>query len=434
MLVVLVTGCLYWAKPVLVPVALAVLITFVHSPVIATLERRGVPRLPAILGVVGTTLVLIVGLAWMLVAQFLHFANQLPTYQDDVTHRIAQFRQEGKLSLLGKVQEFVEQVSAAATKPLETPGREATTPQAVTVVGASPIGNLGPIASNAGQMAELLASTALVTVLVVLMLLHRDDIRNRLIRLFGEGRMTLTTKALDDAGKRISRYLFAQFTVNSVFGLIFGCGLWLLDVPYALLWGFCAAVLRYIPFFGSWIAVAFPLTLSLLTAEGWAQPAGVIVMFVTFEVCVNLLVEPWLYGQSIGVSQAGLLVAIAFWAWLWGAPGLVLAPPLTVCLVVLGKYVPALKFFDIILGDVPALTPETKFYQRLLVRDQDEAAEVVREQLKQQTAEEVVDRLIIPALVGGRLDVDAGRLNESEVEFMKQAILEIAEEQDFGRP
>jgi hypothetical protein len=182
------------------------------------------------------------------------------------------------------------------------------------------------------------------------------------------------------------------------------------------------------------MAAAFPLSLSLLTAEGWSQPLGVVVLFVCFEICVNLLVEPWLYGQRIGVSQAGLLVAIAFWAWLWGAPGLVLAPPLTVCLVVLGKYVPALKFFDILLGDAPALTPETKFYQRLLVRDHDEAAEVVREQLKIHSAEQVVDRLFIPALVGARLDVEVGRLSESEQQYMMQAIQDIAEELDLGRP
>ena len=395
---------------------------------------RIAPGLPwRSLAVVGATAVLIAALAWMLMTQFLHFANRLPAYQDNVVQRIAAFRQEGKLSLLGKVQDFVEQVSAAATKPIEPTDRESDAPQAVKVVGDSPIGSLAPIASNAGQMAEVLASTGLAMVLVVLMLLHREDIRNRMIRLFGEGRMTLTTKALDDAGKRISRYLFAQFTVNSAFGLIIGCGLWLLGVPYALLWGCCAAVFRYIPFVGSWVALAFPLTLSLLTAESWVQPASVVFLFIVFEVCVNLLVEPWLYGQSIGVSQAGLLVAIAFWAWLWGAPGLVLAPPLTVCLVILGKYVPALKFFDIILGDAPALTPETKFYQRLLVRDQVESAEVIREQLKNQSAEQVVDRILIPALVGARLDVEASRLCDSEVEFMMQAISDVAEEHDFGR-
>lgn len=432
-LMMLVAMSLYWAKAVLAPLALAVLMTFVLSPVTGALQRRHVPRLPAILITVGSMVVLAGALGWMFVAQFLHFANRLPEYQDSVARRIAELRREGRVSLLGKVQDFVEHVSAAATTPLEPASTDADAPQPVKVVGGIPNWNFAPLVSNAGGLAEFLATSGLVIVLVILMLLHQEDIRNRLIRLFGAGRMTLTTKALDDAERRISRFLFVQFAVNSLCGLIVGIGLWILGLPYAVLWGVIAAFLRYIPYLGPWIAILGPLALSLLTAEGWGQPIAVLLLYVCLETGVGLLLEPWLYGQSIGVSQAGLLVAITFWSWLWGATGLILAPPLTVCLVVLGKHVQGLKFFDIILGDAPLLSAAELFYQRLLVRDQDEASDLVRRELQSATGTQVADTILIPSLVGARRELESGRLTEADVESMQRAILEICEEQGLGK-
>jgi CheY-like chemotaxis protein len=294
--------------------------------------------------------------------------------------------------------------------------------------------NVSPLVSSAGQAIELLATMGLVVVLVVFMLLNREDVRSRLVRLLGEGRMTLTTKALDDAAQRIGRYLLAQLGLNTAFGLFIGGGLWLADVPYALVWGFCAALLRYFPFIGPWVATILPLTFSLLTADGWLQPLAVVLLFVVCEILCNLVFEPWLYGQSIGVSQAALLVAIAFWTWLWGPGGLLLAPPLTVCLVVLGKYVPALKFFDILLGDEPALTPEVTYYQRLLARDQDEASDLIREQFQEHSPEETFDRILIPALGNARRDLDANRVTEGDFDFIVGTTGEIVEELDLARP
>ena len=189
------------------------------------------------------------------------------------------------------------------------------------------------------------------------MLLKYEDLRNRLIGLVGSGQLTVTTRALEDAGQRISRYLLMQFIINGSYGLVAGLGLFFLGVPYAVLWGFLAAVFRYIPYVGPWIAAFFPITISLVAFPGWGQLALVIGLFVLLELWSNMLMEPWLYGQSIGVSEVGLLVVTGFWTWLWGPLGLVLATPLTVCLVVLGRHVPHLHFFDMLFGMRRPSTP-----------------------------------------------------------------------------
>lgn len=430
--VILVVGCLNWAKPVLIPVAFAVLLSFVLSPVITSLQRRGLPRATAVVAVVLATSLCVTAFGWMLGSQFVHLAEQLPTYQDNVARRIAEVREQGKDSLLGKVQRFVDRITVAATEPI---AEEVTDePQPVKVIGENGHWTIGPWVASAGEAVGFLVSAGLVLMLVVLMLLHREDVRNRVLRLFGEGRMTVTTKALDDAGKRISRFLLAQLSLNGAFGLFITLGLWGIGVPYSLVWGFLAACLRYFPYIGPWVAAILPLSLSLLTADGWGQPLTVVALFVVFELISNLILEPWLYGQSIGVSQAALLVALTFWTWLWGPAGLVLAAPLTVCLVVLGKYVPALKFFDIILGDTPALTSDVKFYQRLLARDQDEAWELVRDQLRAEPLEQVLDQTVIPALIQMKRDLEADRIREGEAEFILQTMREIVEDQGGSKP
>ena len=231
------------------------------------------------------------------------------------------------------------------------------------------------------------------------MLLKYEDLRNRLIGLVGSGQLTVTTRALDDAGQRISRYLLMQFIINGSYGLAAGLGLFFLGVPYAVLWGFLAAVFRYIPYVGPWIAAFFPIIISLVAFPGWGQLALVIGLFVLLELWSNLLMEPWLYGHSIGVSEVGLLVVTGFWTWLWGPIGLVLATPLTVCLVVLGRHVPQLHFFDLLFGKAPALAPPVIYYQRLLARDQEEATEVVEDYVKAHSLEKVYDEVLIPALL-----------------------------------
>lgn len=427
--IVLVIGCLYWAQPVFIPTALAILLSFILSPVVTALQRRGLGRTPAVIVVVISAGIIIGIAGWLIVAQIGSLADKLPTYQENITQRISQLRSHENSSLLGKLQNFVEKVGTAAKSPSE-PNRTGTQPQAfpVRIVDSYSSWN-GTIMAGIGPLLAPFASGGLVVVLVIYLLINREDLRNRLFRLIGQGHMTTTTKALDDAGRRISRYLFMQFMLNAAFGVVIGGGLWLLQVPHALLWGFCAAFLRYIPFVGPWIAAILPVSLSLLISSDWWQPSLVVMLFVTFELIGNLVLEPRLYGKSIGVSSSALIVAIAFWAWLWGPVGLMLAAPLTVCLVVLGKYVPHLKFFNTLLGDESVFTADVNFYQRLVARDQDEASELSREQLKTFSLEQIFDQTFIPALVYARQDLEGDRLTEQELLFIAQATKEIAEEQ-----
>ena len=270
-------------------------------------------------------------------------------------------------------------------------------PTAVVLEPESPTW-LARLPALLSSLLETLGGLALALVLVVFMLLKREDLRNRLIRLVSHGQITVMTKALDDAGQRISRFLLMQLIVNATVGLSVGLGLLAIGVQYAFLWGFVAAVFRYIPYIGVWIAALSPIILSLAMFEGWVQPLLVIGLFLTIELLASNVAEPRLYGRSIGVSEVALLVAAAFWAFLWGPIGLILSSPLTVCLVVLGKYVPQLKFLDVLLGDEPPLDAHVTFYQRLLARDQDEATQLVLAQAKASSAGTGLRRLLGPRL------------------------------------
>ena len=222
-----------------------------------------------------------------------------------------------------------------------------------------------------------MAIAVVVTVLAIFMLLERRELRDRVILLIGYRRMTATTRALDEAGARISRYLLMQSIISGSFGVAVGLGLFLIGVPYAVIWGCLAAALRFIPYVGVFSAALLPFALSLAVFPGWLQPALVVGLFLVLDVVANMVIEPWLYGHSAGVSQVALLVAVLFWTWLWGPVGLLLATPLTVCLIVLSKHLPALGFIVVLMGDRPVIEAKARYYQRLLARDQDEAADIV---------------------------------------------------------
>ena len=397
LLVVVVIACLALAKIVMVPIAFAVLLAFILNPVVMVLARRGVPRAVSAVVVVAATGVLVATCWWVLGSQVLQFANQLPEYEGNVKRRISELRSTGRNSVLTRVEEFGNKVVNAATGAAEKTTKESE-PQAVRVVNQEQTMQFGPIAAGLDAVFEFLASLALVVVLVVYMLINREQLRNRFLWLFGEGHMTLTTRALDDAAQGLSRFLLMQLLVNGAFGLFVGLGLWLIGMPYPVLWGVLSTFLRYIPFIGPWIAMLFPFALSLAVMPGWTKPALIVGLYVAYELVANLALEPLLYGQSMGVSPAALLVAIAFWSWLWGAAGLVLSVPLTVCLVVMGKHFPSLAFLDILLGDDAVLSPDVQFYQRLLARDEDEAFDIVRDRLKTVPLGRVFDEIVVPAL------------------------------------
>jgi len=389
---VLVVVVLYWAQAVLVPIALAVLLTFVLTPPVSWLERW-LGRVPAVLAAV-TLAFIVLGLAgWGLTRQMDHLADDLPTYRGNILAKIADVRGAGHGGSVEKLQETIEDIKTDLGKSSEPTATAARTVVVTSepVAGFSGFSWLGPIVGPVG-------TAGLVLALLIFMLLERRDLRDRLIGLFGHGQLTVTTKAFDEAGTRVSRQLLMQSVVNLVYGIATGLGLYVLGVPYPLVWAALGAALRFIPYIGPVIGAGAPILVSLAALPGWAGPFWVIGLFVVLELFTNLVLETVLYAGAAGVSQVALLVSVAFWTWLWGPLGLLMATPLTVCLVVLGKHVPGLEFVGMLMADTPALAPEFGYYQRLLARDQGEAADIIEQHIKTENPRSVYDALLLPAL------------------------------------
>ncbi len=429
---VLIIASLYWAQAILIPIALSIMLTFLLSPVASTSERIGLGRLPSVVLIVVLIFSLLGGIGWIVTLQFGSLANELPTYKKNIRQKITDIREAGKGGVLEKVQKTAEDVQDQFQKE-DKPATVQEKPREV-VVKAEQSSTFWPVPLAVGPTVERFASAGLVIVLVIFMLIYREDLRNRLIRLIGYGRLTFTTKALEEAGDRISRYLLMQTIINASFGLAIGSAFFLIGLPYAVLWGFLAAVLRFIPYVGPFAAAVMPSALSLAVFQGWLWPIVVIGLFLVLELLINMVLEPLLYGESAGVSKVGLLVAIAFWTWLWGPVGLILATPLTVCVVVLGKYVPQLDFIGVLMSDQPAMESNISYYQRLLAMDQAEAAEIVDEHLKTHPQEQIFDGVLIPALNYARRDRELGRLTEDGEQFVFRATREILEELNSLKP
>jgi predicted PurR-regulated permease PerM len=430
--IVLIIASLYWAQAVLIPVAVSILLTFLLSPVADSLERLGLGRVFSVILIVIVAFSFLAAVGWVVTLQLTSVANELPTYRKNIQQKIADIRGAGKGGALEKVQKTAEEVKKELEKNDE-PVKAQPKPREV-VVQAEQSSTFWPLPLDIAPMFERLASGGLAIVLVIFMLIQREDLRNRLIRLIGYGRLTVTTKAMDEASQRISRYLLMQSIINASFGITVAIALSLIGLPYALLWGFLAAMLRFIPYVGPWAAAIMPSALSMIVFEGWMWPALVIAVFVVLELINNMILEPLLYGESAGVSEVGLLVAIAFWTWLWGPIGLILATPLTVCVVVLSKYVPQLDFINVLMGDEPVMQPNVSYYQRLLAGDQDEAEEILEEYLKIHPVEEVYDEVLVPALNYVKRDFEFGKLEEGNQQFVLGATRNILEELDSLKP
>jgi predicted PurR-regulated permease PerM len=444
--VTVVLAGLYWARVVLLPVALAVLLTFLLNPVIAMLHRWGVPRVLAVALVVVLAFVGLGGVGWVVTRQLTTLADELPRYREHLKGKVADLRQLGQGGVVEKLQETAQEVvdelqkeappamgrpgvqetpsapsTAAPFRPTAPPAAAPEKPVPVVVQAPSVLWQLP-------ALLEPLATVGLVVVLVIFMLLTYADLRSRLVRLVGSGRLPIATQALDEAGQRISHYLLMQSIINGSYGGAVGLGLFLLGVPYATLWGFLAAVLRFIPYVGPAVAALLPSALSLAVFPGWVQPLLVIALIVALELASNLVMEPLLYGQSAGVSAVALLVAVAFWTWLWGPAGLFLATPLTVCLGVLGKYVPQLEFLGVLMGDEPVLEPHVRYYQRLLAKDPHEAAGLAEDYRDTYGPDALYDALLVPALVMAKRDREQETLAAEDLHAFVQATRAIVED------
>jgi predicted PurR-regulated permease PerM len=392
--IVLVITVLYLGRAVLVPLALAILLAFVLTPVVVALQRY-VGRVVAVAVVVVLTFSLLGAVVWTLGGQLQGLAHELPAYRHTIRQRILDLRGASRGSAVEKVQEAVKDIQETIAGRVQEPA---------VVTQPDTAARLGNLSTAFGPLADALATTGFVVVLAVFMLLERQELRNRVIRLAGFRRIGRTTKALDEAASRISRYLLMQSLINGLYGLGVGIGLYVLDVPHALLWGFLGGILRFVPYVGPWIAALGPIALSLAVFTGWMLPGMVVLLFVVLELFTNLVLETVLYAGAAGVSAVGLLVAVAFWTWMWGPAGLLMATPLTVCLVVLSRHVPGMRFLATLLGDEPALSADTAYYQRLLAGDHDEAAEIVEAHLATSEPETVYDALMLPPLVYARRD------------------------------
>jgi len=428
----LIVTALYVAQEVLVPLALAVLFSFLLTPLVVRLEGIGLPRGVASTGVVLLGLCLLGGLGCILSSQAVDLANQLPLYENNVSDKIARLPFVHGNGVSAKISKAADELENNFSTDSKEPK---TKPITVTVAGQSSFG-LTQIRSLLGAIASPLAETFIVAVFVIFMLIRREDLRDRLIRLVGEGRLDITTQALSDASNRISRYLVMQSFVNTGYGIVIGCGLWTIGhlsgqkggFPDAPLWGLLCGLFRFVPYVGPWIGAFFPVVLSIAVFPGAKEFIATVCMFICVEALNNSAIEPLLYGSTTGLSAVAILAAAVFWGWLWGPIGLLLSTPLTACVVVIGKYVPQMEFLDVILGDEPPLPPATRLYQRLLALDNESAADVVDEYRKTMPLEELFDTVIVPALAMAERDHHANRLDEARRATMRQCIRDVLDD------
>ncbi len=414
-------AALYLARGLLIPIALAILLTFMVHPLVAWLMRLRLGRALSV-GVVVTMLFAALGAAaWVVTTEVSVLSVHIPAYRDNLIAKIAHVRRMARGGTFEKAQTAASEVAKELQKET-APARTRGAPAPVVV--EAPRAGLWRLPT----VIESLGAAATVIVLVIFMLFEWEDLRNRVIRLGGYGRLITTTRALDEASQRISRYLLMQTLINVSFGAGVTAGLLLFGVSYAPLWGFLAAVLRFIPYIGVWLAALIPIVFALAEFATWHQPLLVAGLFIVLETLASFVLEPLLYGQSAGVSQVALICSVAFWAWLWGPIGLLLATPLTVCLVVLSKHVPGMEFIGILMADAPPIAPAAAFYQRLLAQDQAEAARIVAEYSKDHSIEALYDTLILPALNHARRDRRQNLLPESVERYIWRATRQILEE------
>jgi len=407
---------------VLIPVALATMLTFVLAPFVSRLQRTGLGRVPAVLIVTTTALLIVAGFGAVVVKQAHSLATELPGYRDNIRHKLTALRGENGgfwADVENAWNELHDAVFGAADR---SDSRENT-----MTVQVKPSGT-AQIEAVAGPVVEFLAYVALVVFLVGFMLVKREDLRNRVIRLLGHGHVTETTHALDDASQRVSRFLLMQVMINTGFGLSIGLGLFAIGVPHAFLWGLLTGGLRFLPYVGTPVAAALLLLVSVAVFPNWTQPVLVGVLFAGLEVLTANVLEPLLFGHSTGLSPVALLVAAVFWAWLWGPIGLLLSTPLTVCLVVMGQYVSGLELFTVMLGDEPPLDPPIRFYQRLLARDPDEALDLVEEEARSKPPEQIYDALLLPALVLANRDREYAALPPEDARDLFRELRRIIED------
>ncbi|HEY6766450.1 MAG TPA: AI-2E family transporter [Candidatus Sulfotelmatobacter sp.] len=435
---------LYFARPVLIPLALALTLNFLLTPLVMWFERLRLQRIPAVALVMLIFIAAGGSVGWVVTKQLVQVANELPKYRQNIHDKIQALHFPPD-NALGRASESVQEIgkeladsTAGPTNPQtdQTPAQPrapAAKPLPVEVV-AAPAYGFTHLRELLRPILVPLGTAGMVLIFTIFILIKQEDLRNRFLRLAGVAQLHAMTLALDDAAHRISRYLIMQFLVNAGYGVCFGAGLFFIGVPNALLWGVIGALLRIVPYAGALVATAFPLAMALAVFNGWGPPVLVILLFAVLELIASNFVEPLLYGAHTGISSLALLVTTVFWTMLWGWAGLILAVPLTVCMIVLGRYVPRMSFLQILLGDETALSLEAQFYQRLLALDQDDARTLVNNYLKVQPLIDFYDKVLVPALTLAEQDRHKGALNETRESFFFLSVSEIVSELAVHRP
>lgn len=431
---------LYLARDLLMPLALAALLTFLLSPLVTRLQRW-LGRIGAVLLVVTLIFAATGAAGWVLTRQLVDLATKLPDYKENIQTKLRSIRVPTG-GWFTKFTETVEElkkdlpgVEVPDITPVPgKPGAAVRTAPGIKPV--VPVPGIEPSTATPAQLVRViiapllgpLGTAGLVLLLVIFMLLKREDLRSRLIRLIGQGRISATTRVMDDASARVTRYLLMQFVVNVTYGIPVAIGLYFIGVPNAVLWGACAIVLRFIPYVGPWIGAVIPIALSLAVSPGWIMPLLTVGLFLVLELLSNNVMEPWLYGSSTGVSPIALILAAVCWTWLWGPVGLVLATPMTVCLVVMGRHIPRLSFLSVVLSDEEALTPAEECYYRLLTIGEQDEMEVVEGYLKANSLAALYDSVLIPVITAVESDHRRELLDDGQRALVEDGLRDIVED------
>jgi predicted PurR-regulated permease PerM len=410
-----VTAALYFAKAVLIPLALAILFSFLLAPAVRRFERW-MPRIVATLLLAVLVFSLLGAVAVIAGKQAVSLAAKLPEYRENITGKIRAVRepQEGELGRAADAIKDLQEEAAPERPPLavkETPGSA-----------------FEAIIEFIAPFVEPVGTALAVIVFTILMLLNRENMVERLIALIGPGRIHLMTRALNEASYRVSRYLYMQLIVNTMFGVPFGIALYFIGVPNAMLWGMLGVLLRFIPYAGVWVAVAMPALLAFAISDSWSMVAWTIGVFLTLELLLVNAVEPYLYGRSAGLTPIAIIAAAVFWTWLWGPIGLLLATPLTVCVTVIGRYVPEFGYLNVLLGVEPVLSPDERFYQRLVALELDEATEIAEKHVAAHGLIAALDEVLVPALGLAGVDRRKGTLEPARERYIFEAMRGIVEE------
>ena len=432
-----VVAVLYFTREILVPIALAVLLSFVLAPLVRFLQRLKVPRSIAVIAAVATALAIAFSLAMMVMIEVNQLAEDLPRYQSTLSEKVHHLRdaveRAGLLKNASSILKNIDRELKVPDHPDETAlskssdGPQSRTPIPVEVHQPDP-GASETLVAMLRPLAVPFTTTGIVVIFLIFFLFQREDLRNRFIRLAGSDDLERTTAALDDAGLRLGKLFLTQLVLNAIFGTVIGLGLALIGVPSSPLWGLLAMILRFIPYIGAMLAASLPIALAAAVGSGWTMTIWTVALFAVVESLTGQVVEPLVYGRSAGLSPVAVVLAASFWTWLWGPLGLLLSTPLTLCLVVLARHVERLQFIDVMLGDQPALTPQQAAYQRMLSGDPIEAIEQARSFLKEATVEAYYQEIVLGALQLAEADAALGRLDDTRLENIHQTVSEIIED------